>query len=273
MSSFCLGCGNSLSGEERYCAICGRDSQAAASAPRIDPGVAYGLLPETSGKAIFSLVSGVLFILFPFSFVAVIFGYLALSEIRKSGGRFTGRGLAMTGIVLGYIGVACFLGFIGLGIYEVRKATNARRGIHRNSMTSPTAVTPVNSAVSAMRTLNTAEIAYSQAHHEAGYTCSLRDLSGAWGINADLARGKRNGYVFELRNCGAAKVDGPIVNYRLVAYPSVAAKKGSPAFCSDQSDVIRVARNGSAEDCLQSGIELSASEIQHPQQWPQTSSP
>ena len=58
----------------------------------MDPQAAFGLSPETNGKAIFSLVSGILFIILPFSIVAVIFGYLALSEIRKSPGRFTGPG-------------------------------------------------------------------------------------------------------------------------------------------------------------------------------------
>ena len=63
MSSFCMGCGNSLSKDERYCGICGRDSQAQA-AP-VDPSVAFGLPPETSGKAIFSLVTGFLFFFCP----------------------------------------------------------------------------------------------------------------------------------------------------------------------------------------------------------------
>src|SRR5579864_5184029 len=115
MGSFCLGCGNSISEDERFCPICGRDSS--ASGPRIDPGVAFGLAPETSGKAIFSLVCGLLFILLPFSVVAVVFGHLSLSEIRRSAGRLTGKGLAVTGLVLGYIGVVLLAGFVGLATY------------------------------------------------------------------------------------------------------------------------------------------------------------
>ena len=120
MSSFCLGCGNSLAEGERFCGACGRDSQAGAGvAP--DPQVAFGLPPETSGKAIFSVICGILFVILPLSIVAVIFGYIALSEIRKSPGRLKGRGLAITGIVLGYLGVAFIVGFFGLGFYELRK--------------------------------------------------------------------------------------------------------------------------------------------------------
>jgi hypothetical protein len=121
-----------------------------------------------------------------------------------------------------------------------------------------------NSVVSSVRTINTAEIAYSQAHRDKGYTCSLPDLSEAWGISADLARGRTNGYVFELKDCTAAKEDGPIKKYQLVAYPAAPVKPGSPAFCSNESDVIRVSKNGSAQDCLLAGVELSQTEITHP---------
>jgi hypothetical protein len=227
----------------------------------VDPHVAFGLPPETSGKAIFSLVCGILFLFLPFSIIAVIFGYLALSEIRKNPGRFTGKGLAITGIVLGYVGVACIVGLIGLGIYQIRKeakqASNRGQGVY--------AATSENSVVSSVRTLNTAEIAYSQAHHAAGYTCSMPELAKAWGLSTDLASGKKNGYIFELHDCSTAKPDGPITKYHLVAYPEPNGTAGLQAYCTDQSDVIRVSRNGSAQDCLKMGVELAESDIAHPQ--------
>jgi len=260
MTSFCFGCGKSMVEGERFCAQCGWDSQAVSAAPRIDPEVAFGLLPVTSGKAIFSLIAGILFFVLPFSIMAVIFGYLALSEIRKSPGKLKGRGLAITGIVLGYVGVAVIVGIIGLGIYSI---SNEIR--HTENIVLSSAET---SAVAAVRTLNTAEIAYAQAHRESGYTCSLSDLSGAWGISEDLAKGKKNDYLFELKNCTSAKPSGPIVKYQLVAYPLKAGTTAAtPAFCSDQSDVIRVARNGSAQDCLKTGVDLSEKEVTHPQIW------
>ena len=42
---------------------------------------------------------------FPLSAVAVILRTSSLSEIRKSAGRIAGRGLAITGVVLGYAGL------------------------------------------------------------------------------------------------------------------------------------------------------------------------
>jgi Domain of unknown function (DUF4190) len=262
MSSFCLGCGKSLAEGERFCASCGRDSLAAAGPP-VDPAVAFGLPPETSGKAIFSLIAGLIIFFIPLSVCAVIFGYLALWEIRRSPGRLKGRGLAISGIILGFLGVAFTFGWIGFGVYTIRK--QEQRFKERSASIS--SMGNENSPVAALRTLNTAEIAYSQAHRDKGYTCSLSDLSGAWGISRQLATGKRTGYIFHLQRCSAAKPDGPIVKYQVVAYPEGPGANGGPAYCSDQSDVIRVARNGSGNDCLSSGADLSESELTHPQQW------
>ena len=56
---------------------------------------------ETSGKAITSLICGLLFFV-PFAFIAaVVFGHIALSEIKRSAGRLKGEGLAIAGLVLG----------------------------------------------------------------------------------------------------------------------------------------------------------------------------
>lgn len=275
MSSFCLGCGKSLGEAERFCSNCGRDSSAAASPP-VDPVVAFGLPPETSGKSIFSLVAGFIFFFVPFSICAVIFGHLALWEIRRNPGRLKGRGLAVAGIVMGYLGVAFTVGVIGLGIYGIRKQQKAY-GAHteqkrmKDRRAAVFSLGNENSAVAALRALNAAEIAYSQAHHAAGYTCSLSDLSGAWGISRQLATGKKNGYIFHLQRCSALKANGPIVKYQVVAYP-VPGNNGGPAYCSDQSDVIRVARNGSGNECLTSGVDLTESELTHPKEWSKSGS-
>ncbi len=41
--------------------------------------------------------------------MAITFGHLALSQIRKSAGRQKGRGLAIAGLVMGYLCVAFIL--------------------------------------------------------------------------------------------------------------------------------------------------------------------
>jgi MFS family permease len=63
---------------------------------------------STSGYAIASLVLGIVGIfVFPVvgSILALIFGYIARNEIDRSSGRQGGRGLAIAGIVLGWVGV------------------------------------------------------------------------------------------------------------------------------------------------------------------------
>ncbi len=251
MSSFCLGCGTALADGERFCANCGRDISA-PPAPHVDPSVAFGLPPENSGKGIFSLICGLLLFIPPASIVAVIFGHLSLSDIRRSGGRLTGRGLAIAGLILGYIGVAIWTVFFGMVALTIPKTMK--------QMQSAQAATGRTSTVAAMRTLNTAEIAYSQAHREIGYTCSLSELSKSWGLGPQLAQGKNNGYAFELRECSAADGEGPITRYQIVAYP-IAADKGLPAYCTTESAVIKVARNGSVQDCLTNGRDVPASTL------------
>jgi hypothetical protein len=70
------------------------------------PVVAYR---TTNGLAVASLVAGFLWLGWFGSIVAVIFGHIALRQINQSGGRETGTGLAVAGLVLGYMGVATLL--------------------------------------------------------------------------------------------------------------------------------------------------------------------
>ena len=64
---------------------------------------------QTSSLAIISLVSGILgWTLLPFlgSIAAVICGHMARSEIRREPDRLEGDGLAIAGLVLGYLSIA-----------------------------------------------------------------------------------------------------------------------------------------------------------------------
>jgi hypothetical protein len=82
--------------------------------PGIGPHGSYGYgswlaptpVPVTSGLAIAGLALSILWIGGLGSLVAVIFGIVALSQIRSSGGRLRGHGLATAGLVIGAVGVA-----------------------------------------------------------------------------------------------------------------------------------------------------------------------
>jgi prepilin-type processing-associated H-X9-DG protein len=87
----------------------------------------------TSGKAIASLILGVLFFFACLSGVpAILLGRLALLDINLSGGRLRGRGMAIAGIVLGLIGCLITLGLFMPAIRSAREA--ARRSQCTNNL-------------------------------------------------------------------------------------------------------------------------------------------
>ena len=86
--------------------------------PQSQPGVpppqpGYGAQPPqaagTNGLAVASLILGLLWVCWLGSLLAVLFGHIALGQIKKTGGVQGGRGLAIAGLVLGYIGVATLI--------------------------------------------------------------------------------------------------------------------------------------------------------------------
>jgi peptidyl-prolyl cis-trans isomerase B (cyclophilin B) len=72
------------------------------------PQYVYPPQRPTSGLAITALVLGIL----GGAILAVIFGHLALSDIRKTGKE--GRGMAVAGLVLGYVETAFWVLIIAL---------------------------------------------------------------------------------------------------------------------------------------------------------------
>lgn len=65
----------------------------------------------TNGYAIASLVLGILWLWWMGSILALAFGYSARRQIAASKGREGGDGLAIAGIVLGWVGVGTFVYF------------------------------------------------------------------------------------------------------------------------------------------------------------------
>ena len=55
------------------------------------------------------MVLGIVWIYWIGSILAIVFGHVALSQIKKSGGTQGGRGMAIAGLVLGYIGLGTIL--------------------------------------------------------------------------------------------------------------------------------------------------------------------
>ena len=241
----CPRCGNNMADGSSFCNACGTAiapaNPTANVAPLASTSQALFSEPKTSGKSIASLIFGCFFFLFPSSVVAIVLGHLSLSEIGKSAGRIKGRGMAIAGLILGYLGIS-FIPILIIAAIAIPNLLRARIAANESS------------AVAAIRTLSTAEITYATEHPKTGYTCSLSDLHEL--IDSQLASGQKNGYVFEIANCTADPANGRIVKFQVAAHPLQHNQTGVRAFCSDESAVIRYDLDGSAQKCLESGSAL-----------------
>jgi hypothetical protein len=97
------------------------------SPPQIYPGMP-GMVPPTNGLAVASLACGIGQILFWFvgAVCAIIFGHLARRQIRQTGEG--GDGMALAGMILGYVGVALsiigLLAFLSLAVWVTKSVHN-----------------------------------------------------------------------------------------------------------------------------------------------------
>jgi type IV pilus assembly protein PilA len=203
--------------------------------PGSAPGVYSGMPPGnagTSGKAIGSLVCGILFFFLPAAIVAVVLGHLSLSEIRQSAGRLAGRGMAVAGLVFGYLG----LSFIPILIIAAIAIPNLLRA----NMAANEAL-----AVGSLRRINTACVTYATDHKS--FPSVLANLGpGAHpGANASdpidgaLASGQKSGYLFTYEP--GPMQDGAIMSYEVHADPVTPEATGRRHFFTDQTGIIRSA--------------------------------
>jgi hypothetical protein len=107
----------------------------------------------------------------------------------------------------------------------------------------------VDSAIGAMRTLVAAEDRFSETHRNVGCTCKLADIT----TDPTIASGRKNEYVFEITDCRARAASGPNTSYHVIARP---LRPEMPAFCSDQSGILKADYDGSTINCVKSGLPL-----------------
>ena len=240
---FCSNCGAQVADNVKFCSNCGtQTSMQQASGVPAAPVVSTGH-EKTSGKAIGSLVCGIINI-FPMFVVAVILGHMSISEINKSGGRLKGRGLAIAGLVLGYLGVVAIPFILIIAAIAIPNLLRAKISANEAS------------AIGSVRKLITAEATYQTQNAQAGFTCNLSDLARL--VGPELASGERYGYRFTLQNCSAEKSDtsGSTGRFQVLAVPVTFNSTGVRAFCADESGMIRMDTGGSGENCLESGTTM-----------------
>jgi type IV pilus assembly protein PilA len=193
--------------------------------------------------AIASLVCGIVNV-FPVSIIAIVLGHISLSQIRKSAGQLKGQGLAIAGLVLGYLGIVAIPFILIVAAIAIPNLLRAKIAADESS------------AVGSIRTLGTAEKAYAAEHQSEGFTCNLSDLNSAGLIDSSLLSGQKNGYAFTLQNCTADAAGKPVSKVQVIAVPLSLHTTGTRAFCTDETGAIRSDSSGSVQDCLDHGSPL-----------------
>jgi len=227
----CTNCRGNLADFVAVCPYCG----VSQPVPQAAVAQAWTSTPQNSNKAIASLVCGVLFLCAPASIAAIILGHLALVDIKRSAGRITGQGLAIAGLVMGYLGVGLTALYIIFVVFMFR--TTMGRDIPKNE----------TAAVDTMRVFDVALKNYAEKCPEQGYPASLTPLGPGRGdcTRANLLKDPRlavrvpvrSGYVFEYST--GAPVPQKLTVFALVARPLAPGMSGSRYFYLDESGIIR----------------------------------
>ena len=191
--------------------------------------------PETSGLAIGSLVCGILFFFLPTAIAAVVLGHLAQSDIKKSRGSKSGGGMAVAGLVLGYLGIAFIPMILIIAAIAIPNMLRARTTANETS------------AVGSLRTINAAIIRYVSDHQTFPEDLAALGPDGADMIDAVLANGQKSGYYFAYTTLDN-DADGTSDAYQLTATPIAPGTTGIRHFFTDESGVIRSSPSGPADE-------------------------
>jgi len=195
---------------------------------------------QTDGKAVGSLVLGILSLTCASLFTgipAIILGHLAHSNIRKSNGRLTGQGMAIAGLIMGYVSVVIFIPlFLAIMIPNL-----LRERFTANE----------SAAASSVRMINTAQVVYNTTYPNAGFAHNLSTLGSCTAgtgtaehaclLDASLSCNstwcRKSGYNF---NVAATECDanGVCAGYVIIATPQ-STSTGRQRYCSTADAVIR----------------------------------
>jgi len=235
----CSNCGAAVADVTQPCPKCGYASggtppveQGAAAAAgtataSAEPGTGRA---ETDLKAVLSLFLGVLsFVLSVFTGIpAIILGHISRASIRKSSGRLKGEGMALGGLIMGYISV--FLVPVVTMLVYVAVPNMFRSAI----------VTNEASAISTLKTIHIAAASYKLEHEE--YPANLQELGESSLVALDnklVTQGVKDGYQFTYSGSSAQK------GYVIHADP-VFVHTGQRHFYSDASGIIRYEKDAPA---------------------------
>jgi len=249
----------------RYCLKCGALLQGQREFPpqpvfQSTVSTPYTGAAETDGKAVGSLICGLMFFFLPVAIVAVVLGHISLGEIRRSGGRLRGSGMATAGLVLGYTGVS-IIPIMIIAAIAIPNLLRARIAANEAS------------AIGSMRSIEAAAFTYS-ATYSNGFPADWSSLGRPGGpgsspatcefahlIDWTLESGQKDGYRFRYIAPDDPGVRWPPVSpeaaargcrlagrktFEVHADPITRGTTGQRSFFSDQTGVIRFSEEGPA---------------------------
>jgi type IV pilus assembly protein PilA len=242
----CSQCGRTVPEGATFCPTCGRQTGLTnAGLTGLPSQTTAGLTApvaaeKTSGMAIASLIFGVLFLFFPLSILAIVFGHVSLSQIKKSAGKLGGKGLAIAGLVLGYLGIAMIPFILIIAAIAIPNLLRARIAANESS------------AVYSLRTINAAQVTYRSTYSTVGYAPDLQSLGGSAPCTSNPATAclidnrlaiassvpGRNGYIFAVARSDDA------TEYFVSATPVTPNQSGRRTFCSTEDAAVRADPNG-----------------------------
>ncbi|HEX7285628.1 MAG TPA: DUF4190 domain-containing protein [Candidatus Angelobacter sp.] len=268
---FCSSCGASVAQDAPYCSNCGRPAQNLSATPPPPPQGRYAGPAETDGKATGSLVLGILSLV-GFSILAgipaVILGHISRKNIRESMGRLQGEGMALAGLIMGYISLAFIPLILIIAAIAIPNLLRARTRANEAA------------AASTVRTVNTSQVTYSVNYPTRGYAVDLANLGS--GGSAGCSEGTADhaclmdnvlagpactagtwcikyGYRFSMT--GICNLDKVCSDYVVVATP-VNLSTGTKSYCSDSDAIVRY-KEGVLSEPLSTVEECSAWEPVH----------
>jgi uncharacterized protein DUF4190 len=240
----CPHCSNDNPDGRKYCHNCAKPLSLDAVPPKpVIPSPQPR--PSLSGKAVASLVFGVLGLFVPFGIAAIVLGHMSRKQILSSGGKLRGQSLAFVGLIFAYIqvliGITLFIAVVGLLFQfnqELDKHPGDRAALlaviwNRGALKQqpPAPVDPVQREKAARDVLDlirTRQEDYFSTHPSEGYACWLKQI-------ADLNSGsefsvlmEKSHYRIDIQRCFAFPERG----YVALATPRE-PQSTEPNFCLD----------------------------------------
>ena len=245
---FCNQCGNNNPDDNRFCGNCGQalGTETSATSPSAYPPMPPGVpLPDarTDGKAVASLILGILGVTIFTVFAglpAIILGHISYSNIKKSMGRLKGSGMAIAGLVMGYLSVVSIPLILIIAAIAIPNLLRSRMAANEAT------------AVGGLRTVYVAAGTYREVYKS--FPASLEELGPSSSGKADaqhadlidmaLASGQKTGYAYSYQ-CTETGADGSCDKYFVSAVPLSRGSTGQRSFCSAEDGIIRFEPNES----------------------------